>query len=206
MTNPIPDHEPHHISISEEEPEDSRKNLLIPALLAAVLIAAAVFILIHYTYHQEPSTGSIVSTTVFPIHTNPARHGGMQLANAHGDDQIYLLPVVEIYNHITLPMFIESLAVDVTTADGETLHCAAAQPGDFQAMYAMYPDLERIQPAKVTGKLLRDTRIERDGKAYGVVMVHFPISKDAWDHRQSATLTVSFYHQTPLIIPFPKNQ
>jgi hypothetical protein len=206
MNNPIPDHAPHHIPVSEQESDDSRRSLLVPSLLAAIIIAAAIFTLIHSTYHKDPSTGWIVSTTVYPIHSNPPHTGGVQIASARGSDQVYLLPVVEVYNHITLPIFIESLAVDVITSSGDTLHCTAAQPRDFQPMYDLYPDLARSQAASGTPPLLRDTRIEPNGTAHGLVMVHFPISKDDWAHRQSATLTVTFYHQMPLIIAFPQNQ
>jgi hypothetical protein len=206
MTNPISDHEPHHIPVPKVGPDDSDKSLLAPVLLAAVILTAVIFTLVHYTYHKYPSTGAIISTTIYPIHTAPPQSGGIRIASAHGEDQVYLLTVVEIYNHLKLPIFVKSFAVDVTTQGGDTLQCMAAQTGDFQPMYAMYPDLARGQTTKDNAPLLRDTRIEPNNTTHGLVMVHFPISKDVWAHRQSATLTVSFYHQSPLSIPFPQNQ
>jgi hypothetical protein len=206
MSNPIPHQEQPSIRIAVSAPQESRGSLLVPGLLALLVIAAAALILVHYTYHKDPSTGSISSTMVYPIHTAPRHFGGLQIASDKGSDQVYLLPVVAVDNHITLPIFIESIAADVITADGTTLHCLAAQQSDFKAMYDIYPDLGRSQAAQVNPPLLRDTRIEPKGEAHGLVMVHFPLSKDDWTHRHSATVTVSFYHQAPLTIPFPQNQ
>jgi hypothetical protein len=204
MSNPLPDSRSHHIAEFEEE-EENQRGILGPVLFALFAILALTITVIHYTYHKDFATGAIPSTIVYPIHTESTASN--QMVGAGAEDDLYLLPTVELRNHITLPLFIESLAADVTTADGATYHCTAAQENDFTPTYAAYSGLWHA--VQVTGDkpLQRDTRIESDdGTAHGLVMVHFPISQDAWQHRQSASVTVSFYHQPPLVIPFPADQ
>ena len=205
MNNPIPDSGSHHIAASEYEDEGSRRSLLVPISLALFVILAVAATVVHYTYHKDFASGMIPSTTVFPIHSES--HAAMQVVGAGDHDDIYLLPIIELHNHISLPLFIESLAADVTTADGTTYHCTAAQVNDFAPMYVMYPELGHDVEATGDSPLQRDTRIDPDGgKVHGLMMVHFPISQDTWDHRQSASVTISFYHQPPLVIPFPANE
>jgi hypothetical protein len=38
-----------------------------------------------------------------------------------------------------------------------------------------------------------------------MLLFQFPIAKDIWDHRQSATITVDLYHQAPQTITIPKS-
>jgi hypothetical protein len=205
MSNPIPDSEVHGIAGPEDEGEETPRSLLAPILLALFAMLVITATVVHYTYHKDFASGVIPSTVVYPIHTESTASG--QMAGAGVEDNVYLLPTVEVHNHISLPLFIESLAADVTTADGATYHCTAAQEGDFTPMYAAYPELWHAVQITGDSPLQRDTRIESGGgTTHGLVMVHFPISQDAWQHRQSASVTISFYHQPPLVIPFPADQ
>jgi hypothetical protein len=36
-----------------------------------------------------------------------------------------------------------------------------------------------------------------------MVLLHFPISEDQWNHRRSATLNIDLYHQGPLSVAIP---
>ncbi len=205
MSNPLPDSGSHETAASDHEYEGSQRNLLVPialALFAMLVIAATV---VHYTYHKDFASGVVPSTIVYPIHIESKATG--QMVGAGAEDDLYLLPLVEVHDHITLPLFIASLAADVTTADGATYHCTGAQEDDFTPMYSAYPDLWHQVEATGDSPLQRDTRIENDGgSAHGLVMVHFPITQSAWEHRLSASVTVSFYHQPPLVIPIPADQ
>jgi hypothetical protein len=202
MPNPIPDSGLHAIATSEDG--DGQHSLVVSIILALIILSAIAATLVHYTYHKDFATGRILSTTVFPIHIDAPRSGAVQMLGAQASDDVYLLPVVEIANHITLPIFIESLAVDAVLSDGTELHCTGAQAGDFPKMWAAYPDLSRAPEFTGDSPLLRDTQIDPDSSAHGLVMVHFPISREEWQHRRSATLTISFYHQSPLSIAFPQ--
>lgn len=202
MSNPIPN--PHHINATEFGEEEPR-SLLVPILLALLVVLAVGSTIAYYTHHKSFATGVIPTTIVYPIHIESK--GAIQIVGQGSEDDLYLLPVVEVHNHISLPLFIESLAADVTTADGATYHCTGAQFRDFAVMYAAYPDLGHIVDSTGNSPLQRDTRIENlGGTEHGLVMVHFPISQLAWERRQSASVTISFYHQPPLVVPFPANQ
>jgi len=187
-----------------ESPEGER-NLLLPVTIALLLFAIAAAVVIHFTYHKTFADGTVSSTIVYPIHSD-APSGGIRLLGAKGEDNLYVLPVVAVHNNIVLPIFIESIAVDLTLADGSTLHCTDAQGNDFQSVFAQFPSLGRTVDLTGDSPLLRDTRIESDATAHGLVMAHFLASLDDWQHRQSATVTVSFYHQQPLVITIPANQ
>jgi hypothetical protein len=204
MSNPLPDSRTPEFVTSEFDQEGPRRSLMAPVLLALAVVLIAGAALVHYTYHKDFATGEVRATVVYPIHMGST--ATMQVVGP-GDDTLYLLPTLELHNHITLPLFIESLAVDMTAADGTTYHCTAAQLGDFAPMYANYPELARTVEATGDSPLQRDTRIEAGGgAAHGLIMVHFPITQGVWEQRKSASITVSFYHQQPLVIPFPAGQ
>jgi hypothetical protein len=46
-----------------------------------------------------------------------------------------------------------------------------------------------------TEPLLRETMISPGEYAQGMILLHFPITKDVWDHRRNAILNVDLYHQ-----------
>jgi hypothetical protein len=204
MRNPIPDSGSHHINAPEFEEEGERHSILVPILLALFVVLAAAGTTAYYTYHKDFAAGTISSTIVYPIHRE--EKAAIQVVGTGDVDILYLLPLVQVHDHISLPLFIESLAADVTTADGATYHCTGAQNNDFAPMYAAYPDLAHMVEGTGDRPLQRDTRIENNGGAvHGLMMFHFPISEAAWQHRQSASVTISFYHQQSLVIPFPAN-
>src|SRR5260370_1042601 len=43
--------------------------------------------------------------------------------------------------------------------------------------------------------LLRETMISPGQSAEGMILLHFPVTKEVWDHRRRAVLNVDLYHQ-----------
>jgi hypothetical protein len=204
MSKPLPDSGSHSIHTSEFEERESH-SILVPVLLALFVVLLLATAAVYYTYHKDFAAGVIPSTIVYPIHRE--EKAAVQVVGTGDVDILYLLPLLQVQDHISLPLFIESLAADVTTADGTTYHCTAAQNNDFAPMYAAYPELAHMVESTGDSPLQRDTRIESNGGAvHGLMMVHFPISQMEWEHRQSASVTISFYHQHSLVIPFPAGQ
>ena len=186
MPNPIPNSGPHPIAASEDASEDSRSGMLVPIILAVIILAALAVTLVHYTYHSDFASGMVLTTRTYAVHRDAPPVAGMQVVGAGAEDSLYVIPDIEIRNHLSMPITVESMSMELVLGDGSTLQCIGAHHNDFDTVFARYPELAGME--KLTGgyPLDRDTQIETGAIAHGNVMVHFPIPLEVWQHRQSA--------------------
>ena len=62
---------------------------------------------------------------------------------------------------------------------------------DLDNVYTSFPGLKPL----ASEPLLRDTMISPGQSAEGMILLHFPVTKEVWDHRRTAVLNVDLYHQ-----------
>jgi hypothetical protein len=87
----------------------------------------------------------------------------------------------------------------LVTADGEKIETSAVQKTDLENLYTSFPALRPL----ASEPLLRDTLIDSGKAAEGMVLLHFPVTEEVWNHRRSATLHVAFYHQGRISVVIP---
>jgi hypothetical protein len=87
------------------------------------------------------------------------------------------------------------------TSEGEQFTSSAVQKQDLDNLYTTFPALRPMSSAP----LLRETLIEPGQTAEGMVLLHFPVTKDVWNHRRSAILHIDLYHQGPISIAIPQD-
>ncbi len=115
------------------------------------------------------------------------------------ENDLYVMPTLRVQNGYRVPLFLQDFKSTLIFADGSELNADAVNKKDLAEVVRMFPD---IRP-KMTPMLDRDTEIVPGATAEGMVVLQFPISKEEWDKKKSAGLTVSFYHQAPLTVAIP---
>lgn len=115
----------------------------------------------------------------------------MIVSSQHADDTLYVLTTLRIDDRLHLPLFLKDFTATLTTADGEEVTTSAVEKQDLENVYTSFPELKPLS----SEPLLRDTMINPGQSAEGMLLLHFPVTKDVWDHRRTAVLNVDLYHQ-----------
>jgi hypothetical protein len=108
---------------------------------------------------------------------------------------------VTVTDRLNLPIFLKDFTGTLVTADGEEIAGTAAQKGELDNLYTTFPALRPL----ASDPLLRETLINPGNSASGMVLLHFPASGEAWNHRRSGVLNIDLYHQGPLSITIPQD-
>jgi len=178
--------------------QSERRNLFLPIALAVLVLAAAAALIFHYLPKKNADL-AITHTAVWQAHTLFKSESTI-VGQDKTQDDLYVLTTLHIDNHLHIPIFLKDFTATLTTATGETLETSAAEKADLPPLYETFPALKPL----ASPPLLREITIPPGQSTEGMVLLHFPITEDAWNQRQSSTLTVAFYHQDPETIPIAK--
>jgi hypothetical protein len=178
--------------------QPERRSYLVPALVVAVIVAVAAGLIYKFTPHRIADI-AVTHTVVVPIHT--VTPSPMKLSGADpGQDDLYILTTVRVDDKLKLPLFIKDITGTLTTPDGD-LTASAIEKSEFDNLYLTFPQLKPF----ASPPLLRETSIQPNDHAEGMVLLHFPITQAQWDQRTSATVTITTYSQGELTVPIPKS-
>jgi hypothetical protein len=166
-----------------------RRNLLVPVLLAFLILGIILALVLRFTPHKTAEL-AITRTVVFPTHT-VFKSETIVVSSQHTEDDLYILTTLHIDDRLHLPLFLKDFTATLTTADGEQITTSAIEKRDLDTVYTSFPDLKAV----ATEPLLRDSIVNPGESAEGMILLHFPVTKDVWDRRRSAILNVDLYHQ-----------
>jgi len=169
--------------------QPARRNLLVPVLLAFLILGIVLALLLRFTPHRTADL-AITRTTVYPTHT-VFKSDSIIVANQHAEDALYVLTTLRIDDRLRLPLFLKDFTATLTTAEGEEITTSAIEKLDLENVYASFPGLKPL----ASEPLLRDTMISPGQSAEGMILLHFPVTKEVWDRRRTAVLNVDLYHQ-----------
>jgi hypothetical protein len=169
--------------------QPARRNLLAPVLLAFLILGIVLALVLRFTPHRTADL-TITRTIIVPTHT-VFKSDSIVVANQHAEDQLYVLTTLRIDDRLHLPLFLKDFTATLTTGDGEEVTTSAVEKQDLENVFASFPELKPV----ATEPLLRETMISPGEYAQGMILLHFPVTKDVWDHRRSAVLNVDLYHQ-----------
>lgn len=178
--------------------QPARRNLLVPILIALFLLGIAIALVLRYTPHRTAEI-TILRTTIYPTHT-VYKGDSILVGRDRSQDDLYVLATVRVEDRLNLPLFIKDLTGTLVTSDGEKIETSAVQKNEFENLYTSFPALRPLS----SPPLLRETAIDTGKSAEGMVLLHFPVTKEAWNQRQSATLNIVLYHQEPVSIKIPR--
>ena len=169
--------------------QPARRNLLAPVLLAFLILGIVLALLLRFTPHKTADL-TITRTAIYPTHT-VFKSDSIIVANQHAEDALYVLTTLRIDDRLHLPLFLKDFTATLTTAEGEEITTSAVEKLDLENVYTSFPALKSL----ASEPLLRDTMISPGQSAEGMILLHFPITKEVWDHRRTAVLNIDLYHQ-----------
>jgi len=180
-----------------------RRNLSVPIVIAVAVLGIAGGLI----YHSIPKTdaeASITGVVVHPIQTvykKPADIGAAYRAKVHdvAVADLYLIPTVRIDDHLGVPLDLKDFTMSFTSASGE-LQTGAIEQGDLATVYQVFPEIKPLMGTP----LLRETSVPPKKSVAGTLLFQLPVPKEMWEQRQAATLTIDFYRQASITVPFPK--
>ncbi|MGH9492112.1 MAG: hypothetical protein ACRD2K_01300 [Terriglobales bacterium] len=170
-----------HIPMTEEM-DSARWTLppIVPLLIAAVAVALAAG---GYYWLGKPklvSTGAV-----------------REVVAAEQPDKASVLVLVRLVveNKGEKPFWVRATRVSLKTSQGEWTD-EAASAVDHDRYFQAFPELASHRaPA-----LQVETRIPPGSSQEGMVIVSFPVTKQAFDQRQSLTVTVDAYDRPSLVL------
>jgi hypothetical protein len=169
--------------------QPDRRNLLAPVLLAFLILGIVLALVLRFTPRRTADL-TITHTAVYPVHT-VFKSDSIVVGNQHTEDDLYVLTTLRIDDRLHLPLFLKDFTATLTTAEGEEITTSAIEQRDLANVFTTFPDLKAL----ASEPLLRETMIGPGQSAQGMVLLHFPVTKDVWDHRRNAMLHVDLYHQ-----------
>jgi hypothetical protein len=176
------------------------KSIFI-SVVSLVAAAAAVF------YFNPRTTAELTVTHVqiYVAHSetkamksDPEKH--IMGAAVDKQQDLYVLLTVKLTDKLRLPLFIKDETAVLTAPDHSILEASAIQLSEFNNIYTVFPAVQKLASAP----LARDTQVSPGQSAEGMVLLHFPGAKEEnWTNRQSATLTLDLFHQSPQTVTIP---
>jgi len=179
--------------------QPERRNYLVPGVIVVVLVALAAGLIYRYTPHRIADL-AVTHTAILPVHTEFSSGSHLVGAQTVSEDDLYVLVTVRIQDDLRLPLFIKDLTGSLTSADGSVSTSSAIEKNDIPGLLGTFPALKPLASAP----LYRETTIQPGQSAEGMVLLHFPLPRSAWDQRQAASVTVGTYSQGPLTVAIPK--
>jgi hypothetical protein len=170
-----------HIPITEEM--DSAKWTLPPVLPVVIVLAALAVILgaAAYLLRQKPGVSGGIA--------------GVYAAESPDKSSTMVLIQVKVANIGNKPLWVRNIKAQLKTDQGEWSDDAAS-PVDFARYFQAFPALAEHQ----SPPLRPETKVSPGGQAEGMVLVSFPVARDAFDKRKSLTVTLENYDRKPLVI------
>jgi hypothetical protein len=178
-TAPAPD--AGHIPITEEM--DSAKWTLPPALPVVIVLVVL---------------AAVVGITAYLLRAKPGASGGITgvyTAELPDKSNTMVLLHVRVANIGNQPLWTRNIKAQLKTDQGEFTDDAAS-PVDYARYFKAFPDLGQHQIAP----LKPEAKISPGAQEEGMVLVVFPVSKDAFDKRKSLAVTIENYDRRELVI------
>ncbi len=181
-TPPAPS-QPPPLPALEEEFGTAGRNLP-PVKMVAIALAVVAVVLGVYSFLERAKpqgSGAIDDIAV---------------AEVPGQNSVLVAANVSLSNTGQKPLWIHTIRATLKTASGE-FSDEAASAVDFDRYFQAFPVLKQhALPA-----LLPETKIQPGAEARGTVVVSFPVTRDAFDQRQSLSVVIQPYDQpVPVVL------
>jgi hypothetical protein len=100
-------------------------------------------------------------------------------------------------NTPTRPLWIKTIAAQLTTADGKTFDDEAASAIDLDRYFRAFPALKESSAPPLSP----ETKLLPGAQQRGTIVVSFGVTKEAFDQRRSLTVSIKPYDQVlPVVV------
>lgn len=180
-----------------EQPKN--RNLLAPVLIAFLLVGVLIALVIQHNPANRIDL-TITRISVYPAHT-VFKSNSLVVGSDKSEDDLYVIANLRVDDPLHLPIILKDFTATLTTADDQEITTSAAEVNDLPNIFTSFPALKPLS----SPPLRRETLIPPGTSAEGMVLLHFPVTEDVWNHRKSAILNVDLYHQGTFPITIPLN-
>jgi hypothetical protein len=185
--------------------QPERRNFALPILLALGVLAIAAGLLAYFFPYKKPQL-AITQSSVYVARSvfakqNFANGTDVVGQGASTEEDLYVLATVHLDNPLKVPLTLNDFTATITAADGSQMKVGGVEKPDLATVFTAFPALK----AMVGTPLLRESVVAPGQSADGTILLPFPISKAAWDQRQTAIVTIEFYREPPVTVTIPKS-
>jgi hypothetical protein len=173
MSSPI------HVPFSDAPERKSPLQTIAPWLIAAVAIAVGAYLFLRVT--EDPPVAEVKITKLFA-------------AQQPGVDRVVVGIETRVKNIYTKDIIVRGIHAKLVTADQQTYTDQPAAAGENARYFAAIPELKQSDAPQ----LLFDTKLTPGQETSGLLMVGFPVTKEAFDKRQSLEVKIDFYGMKPV--------
>jgi Domain of unknown function (DUF4352) len=185
--------------------QPDRRNFALPILLALGVLAVAAGLLAYFFPYKKPQV-ALTHSTIYIGHTVFEKQNFQNGTKVVGqgpstEDDLYVIATVHIQNPLKVPLTLNDFTATLTGADGSQMQTSGVEKNQLDSVFIAFPELKPM-----TGTpLLRETVIAPGQSADGTILFQLPVAKTTWDQRQSATFSIDFYRESPVLVTIPKN-
>lgn len=201
LMNESPNYPGVDLQLAQVDPPHPWRNAAKTVALAAVLLIAALAVFVYFVRRPPVAAGDVVHVDYYPVHSTigGGGEGGMP-GQGENYDQLLILARVRVRNQTNIPLFLQDISAKVTMPDGTEQTNVAASTSAADRVFQAFPDLAPLRSTPFD----RDATVQPGQSTEGLAIFSFPITKQQWDSRKSATVVVSLIHQNDLPIQFPR--
>jgi hypothetical protein len=163
--------------------ELDRARWTMPAALSILIAIVAVAIVVTLVAFFNRSTPSAAGTIT-------------RVAAAPQGEGVMVAIQIKFDNMTASQLWIKSIKSELETADGQKYSDDAAAAADLDRYLQAFPVLAEQR----TGPLKEEMKIPPKGALAGMIIVSFPVSKDAFDARKSLSVQMGFYDHPGMVI------
>lgn len=172
---------PPHVPFSDVPEHRSFIAVIAPWLVAAVVIAVGAYLFVRFTEAPPVAEGKI--TKLFAV-------------QQPGVDRVIVGIEIHLKNAYEKEIYVRGINAKLVTADKQEFTDQAAAGGEHQSYFKAIPGLKQSDAPP----LAFDTKLTPGQETTGLLIVGFPVTKDAFDHRQSLEVRLDFYGMKPVTL------
>jgi hypothetical protein len=170
---------PTHIPFSDSGERKPVLQMIAPWLIAAVVLVAGAFLFLHVT--EEPPVAQGKITKVFAV-------------EQPGAERVIVGAEIDLRNAYDKEIIVRGINAKLVTADGKDFTDQPAAAGEHARYFAALPDLKQSSAAP----LAFDTKLTPGQQTTGLIIVGFPVTKQAFDQKKSFDVKIDFYGMKPV--------
>ena len=186
-----------------------REKSVVPAVLIALLVLAAIAWAIFYFNPHKTADLRVTKVQTFAPHTEvkgltpDAAKGGMRVLRndvVTAEDDLYVVATVSFTDKLRIPIYLLGAAADVTFPDGTQTETHMMSVNDVKRLGQIFPEI-----APMAGQPIADDEEIDPGKTReGTFVLPFPgRTAEDWNKKRSGTLTLELRNQDPQTARLP---
>jgi hypothetical protein len=170
---------PSHVPFSDSGDRKSAIKVIAPWLIAAVVLVAGAFLFLHVT--EEPPVAQGKITKLFAV-------------EQQGAERVIVGAEIDLKNAYNKEIIVRGINAKLLTSGGKDFTDQPLAAGEHARYFQVLPDLKQSSAPPLSF----DTKLAPGQETTGLIIVGFPVTKQAFDQRKSFDVKIDFYGMKPV--------